>query len=462
MSKSIPALLVLLAMALGAPGALFAQEAPSPGNLPLRLTIDKAIELALAHNEQILIADEAIAEAQGVYREYAADAFPQLSGSVTYNRNLERMYTEQDMTFLNPLFAQFQLPQLGVEKVYLSNSHEWDFRLTLTQNIFTFGKVSNALALGDISRDLAHQGKKVAVQDVIVQTKRSFLGVLFSQEVLSVTQSNLERTEALYKIIKAKTDQGVMSRFDLLIAEAELAAAKPPVLEAQNQVNLATQALLNQIGEPLDRPVTIVGDLEFSTLGDDAAQLISQAKLKRPELRLLQMQEEMYDRSYRIFRSMYLPTLAANASASRTGGTDKQIFPEEPEDELQPTLSFGVTLYVPLFDGLRSYGQMGQMKAKKRTVHLQYQQLVRGVELEVTSLVSQIQVAEQIYLANQESYRVAKRAYELAELRLDNGLGTRLEVTDAKANLNGAMLGIANSLYNLNVARANLTRALGE
>ena len=105
---------------------------------------------------------------------------------------------------------------------------------------------------------------------------------------------------------------------------------------------------------------------------------------------------------------------------------------------------------------------MGQRKAKKRTVHLQYQQLVRGVELEVTSLVSQIQVAEQIYLANQESYRVAKRAYELAELRLDNGLGTRLEVTDAKANLNGAMLGIANSLYNLNVARANLARALGE
>jgi len=462
MKKSIPALVVLLAIALGLPGALYAQQTPSPGDLPLRLTIDKAVELALAHNEQILIADEAIAEAQGVYREYAADAFPQLSGSITYNRNLERMYSEQDMTFLNPLFAQFQLPELGVEKVYLSASHEWDFRLMLTQNIFTFGKVSNALALGDISRNLAHQGKKVAVQDVIVQTKRSFLTVLFSQEVLNVAQSNLERTEALYKIIKAKTDQGVMSRFELLIAEAELAAAKPPVLEAQNQVNLATQALLNQIGEPLDRPVTIVGEMEFTTLAGDASQLISQAKLKRPELRLLQMQEEMYDRSYRIFRSMYLPTLAANASASRTGGTDKQIFPEEPDDELQPTLSFGVTLYVPLFDGLRSYGQMGQMKAKKRTVHLQYQQLVRGVELEVTSLVSQIQVAEQIYLANQESFRVAKRAYELAELRLDNGLGTRLEVTDAKANLNGAMLGIANSLYNLNVARANLARALGE
>jgi len=453
---------IVLSFLILLPLTVNAETPDSESDVPLHLTMSKAIELALAHSEQILIADQSIEEAEGVYREYAADAFPQLSGSVSYTRNLERLYTEQDMTMLNPLFAQFGLPELEVEKVYYSNLHEWDFRLTLTQNIFTFGKVSNALKLGDISRKLARQGREVTEQDVILKTKQAFLSVLYAREVLAVANANLQRTQENYNTIKAKVDQGIMSRFDLLVMEAELAAAKPPVLEAQNMVNLTTQALLNVIGEPLDRPVDVVGKLLFTSLQADRQTLITRARQNRPELRLLEMQQDLYDTSYRLFRATYFPTLAANASASRTGGTDKRIWPEDPDDTLQPTLSFGVQLYVPLFDGLRGYGQMKQMQAKKRTAQLEYQMLLRGIELEITSLVDQVHLSEQVHSANREAYRVAEEAYKLAQLRFENGLSTRLEVTEAKTNLNRAALGVATSLYNLHIARAQLQRALGE
>lgn len=429
--------------------------------VPLRLTIEKSVEMAIAHNEQILIANEAIEEAEGVYTEYAADAFPQLSGSIAYTRHLERMYTEVDMTMLNPILAQAGAPPLEVEKSYFNNKHEWDFRLSLSQNIFTFGKVSNALALGDISRRLARQAKKITIHDVKLQTKKSFFNVLYAKEVLHVMQANLERSQETRDIVKAKTDQGVMSRFDLLVMEAEVAAAKPPVLQAENSVLLTTQALLNIIGEPLDRPVQLESGLLFASLQEDTPDLISTGLRNRPELSMLHMQQDLYDTSYRLFRATYFPTLAASGSYAHTGGTDAHIWPDDPGEELQPSLSFGIQLYVPLFDGLRSYGQMRQMQAKKRSAQLQERMLVRGIRMEITALVSRIRLQEQVFKANQEAQRVVEEAYNLARLRFENGLGTRLEMTDAKTILRNAMLGVVTSLYNLNNARAELDRALG-
>ena len=436
--------------------------AAEDGALPLHLTIEKAVELALSHNEAIRIADEGVNEAKGTYTEYAADAFPQIKGVINYSRYFERMYADVDMTALNPILEQFDAPPMKKEKQYFNSQHEWDFRLMAEQNIFTFGKVSNAIRLGSTFQKIAKESKKITVKDVVLQTRQTFLQVLFLKESLKVAQSNLELVQETHGVVSAKAKQGVMSRFELLIVESELAAAKPSLLRAKRDLQTATQALLNVIGEPLDREVTVVGELEFTKLESDFPAMIRQAKLQRPELRLLKLQGEMFDRSYKISRAFYLPTLSANATYAQTGGTDKQIWPEDPEDEFQPTLSFGVQLYVPLFDGLRAYGKMKQMAAKRHTARLQHAQATRGIELEVTSLTNQIQTTEDIFTANLTAVEVTEEAHRLAQLRFENGLGTRLEVTDARNTLNRAKLGLAATLFDLNVNRARLKRALGQ
>jgi outer membrane protein TolC len=299
------------------------------------------------------------------------------------------------------------------------------------------------------------------VQDVAVAAKKAFFTALFAKEALAVTKVNLELIEMQRDSVKSKVAQGVMSRFDLLVVESEVAAARPRVLEAQNNVLLSTEALLNVIGEPLNRAVELDGQLEFAQLNDTTPDLVNAALRARPEIQALVLQAEMYEETYRIYRANYLPALTANATASRTGGEDNRIWPDHPRDTLQPTLSFGVQLYVPLFDGLRNYGQMKQMQAKKREAQLQLQLLRRGIEMEVTALVSEIKLQEQVYRAHQEAANVAREAHKLTTLRFDSGLSTRLEVTDARMNLINAELGVISALYALNAARADLDRALG-
>ncbi|MDP8222479.1 MAG: TolC family protein [Candidatus Lernaella stagnicola] len=446
--------------------AVDAARAAENDLLPLRLTIEKAVELALSHNESVRIADESINEAKGTYREYAADAFPQISGVVGYTRHLERRFSEVDMTAFNPLLAQMGAPPLEKSKQYFNSQHEWDFRLMAEQNLFTFGKVSNAIRLGSVFKKIARENKQLAVKDVALQTRQSFLTVLFAQEALSVAESNLKLTKETYDVVRNKAKQGVMSRFDLLIVESELAMAEPTVMAAERNLETAKQALLHVIGEPLDRTVSIVGELKFESLEGDVSEFVRRAVLQRPELRALSLQKDMYDYSHKIARALYLPTLTANATYAQSGGSDKQIWPEdEPgdaSDGFQPSLNFGVQLYVPLFDGLRAYGRMKQMAAKRQTSRLQIAQATRGIKLEVTSLAKQIRTTEAMVAANMKAVEVAAEANHLAQLRFENGLGTRLEVTDARNNLNRAKLGLAATLFDLNDARARLQRAMGE
>jgi outer membrane protein len=430
--------------------------------VPLRLTIEKAVELALTHNEAVRVADEAINEAKGAYMEYAADAFPQISGVAGYTRYLERRYTEVDMTAFNPLLAQFGQPPLEVQKSYFNRQHEWDFRLMATQNIFTFGKVTNAIRLGSVYKKIAKESKQITVKDVALHTRQAFLRVLFLRESLKVAQSNLELVRETHAVVVSKTQQGVMSKFDLLVVESELAAAEPQLLRAQRDLQTATQALLNVIGEPLDRETIIVGDLAIEKQSYEATMLVKQAKLQRPALRALQLQEDLHETTYKLSRSLYLPTLSANATYAQSGGTDKQIWPDDPSEDLQPTLSFGLQLYVPIFDGLNAAGKMKQAAARQHTSRLQFLQTSRAIELEVTSLVSRIEVTRRILESNSKSVQVAEEANRLAQLRFENGLGTRLEVSDARNQLNLAKLGLAGTLYELNDARAQLRRALGQ
>lgn len=462
--SSLAHLFSVLLLAILAVPSVWAQDAdPISASLaPLRLTVEKAVELALAHNEAVRIADEGINEAKGTYLQYSADAFPQLSANIGYTRYFERMYSEVDMTMLNPLFAQFGLPPLEKEKAYYNHRHEWDFRVLASQNLFTFGKVSNAIRLGSVFKKVARVGKEITVADVAAQARRAFLAVLFLRESLHVTQSNLNLTQETRDVVKTKVDQGVTSRFELLVVESELAAAKTKVLQSERDLQVATQALLNVIGEPLDRETIIVGELGLHPIANELPTLINRAQVQRPALRALQLQGEMYDYSYRILRSLYLPTLSANGTYAQTGGSDARVFPEDPGEDFQPTLSFGVSLYVPLFDGLRSYGQMRQMAAKRHTAQLQYQQAKRGVELEVTSLYNRIQVTEDIAASNLKTVAVAEEAFNLAQLRFDNGLGTRLEVTEARNALSFAKLGLAATLFELNDAQAQLRRALAD
>ncbi len=104
---------------------------------------------------------------------------------------------------------------------------------------------------------------------------------------------------------------------------------------------------------------------------------------------------------------------------------------------------------------------MNQARADLRRSRYELEQARKGVRLEATRAVQELEGLCREYQSRQATVSLAEEANAIARTRYDNGLSTLLELTDARVALDMARTGMAEILYRYNVALANLDRVTG-
>jgi outer membrane protein TolC len=123
--------------------------------------------------------------------------------------------------------------------------------------------------------------------------------------------------------------------------------------------------------------------------------------------------------------------------------------------------SFGVTIGIPIFDGLRAKGAIDLAQAQARLADLQLAQTRERVESEGATARAELARAEAAFAAQGQNATEAAEAYRLASLRQSRGLATQLEVSDAQLALTTARTNQARAIYDLYLAAAGYARAIG-
>jgi len=93
-------------------------ERDDRGRPVLALSLEGAVEWAVERNEEVLIAEAEEARTAGLVREVGAGAYPSLSASGVYTRNVER-----------PVFF-FNSPE-GLQRIEVGSDNEVDLAATL-------------------------------------------------------------------------------------------------------------------------------------------------------------------------------------------------------------------------------------------------------------------------------------------------------------------------------------------
>ena len=89
------------------------------------------------------------------------------------------------------------------------------------------------------------------------------------------------------------------------------------------------------------------------------------------------------------------------------------------------------------------------------------EQARRGLRLEATKAVQELEGLRREYESREATVALAEEANAIARTRYDNGLSTLLELSDARLALDMARTGLAKTLYQYNVALADLDRVMG-
>jgi len=170
----------------------------------------------------------------------------------------------------------------------------------------------------------------------------------------------------------------------------------------------------------------------------------------RSDLKALRTQRDMARTSLQIAKVRNSPSLSlvGNYEHSSTG------------DGWDDTWNVSLVLSLPLFDA-KNRAFVEQKEFGLEQVRLAVRQLEDTVKLEVKKAFLEMQAAKEAIFAQEQNIQQAKEALSIAEARYKSGTITQLEVLDAQLALTRARLGYTTALYDYNVAKAALIKAMG-
>lgn len=391
---------------------------------PMELSLQDTITHALKNNPSIHIAGEDKKRSEFMVDETKAGKKPTVSlgSSYTYQGN-----SDQDKdSFSNSLRMNWQLYSGGR----------------------TEAKIEQA-QLGVRNADLNVEKTK---QQLILNATTNYFNVLEAKNMVRVNEENVDNLKAHLHIVHAKYQEGVVAKSEVLRAEVEVANAEQNLIKAQNQYDVAVSDLLTTMNMDGDTEIALQGDLTYQADTRTLQEAIAFAKQNRPEAIQAQISVESAQKSVEIAQSNKRPSVSLSAS---TGWNDRLL----PTDDTN--WSVGASASWNIFDAGVTKSQVNQAESSLNKARLELEQTVDSIEQEVRQSYLNMKEAEKRLQTTEVTVNKAKEDLYIAQETYKAGVATNLDVFDAQLALTQAKTNHVQALYDYNVNKAKLDKAMG-
>jgi outer membrane protein len=426
-----------------------AGAADEGGKLPLTYTLDDCLRIAGRQSPAILAAAEEMKRTKGVIWEVWASIL-----SVDANASYTYYETPPGSRIPADSFGA-GVPPSDVF-VGIPSHDQYNVGVTGTLPLFTGGRVISGLAVAYLSEDIAYEGYRKAVNDSLYNVRVAFYSIVLAREVVKVRTDALDLLTRQLETTRKKYDVGVVSKYDLLRSEVEVANARPPLIEAKKNLVLAGETLKRVLGIDVGEPFEVEGELTFNEEAADIDGLLKEADEGSPELIIARKTERIAAKNVNMTIGEFLPTISAFA---QYGGTIYNF--SWNEDDWLWDFTGGVTVSVPLTGLAVSAARVKEARADYMKARIGMLDTVNKVKLDIKSAYYDLVQAREIVESQRLNIAQAEEALKIAEVRYDSGISTLLELMDAQLALTTARLNWLNALYGYEEAKARISKIIG-
>lgn len=361
---------------------------------PLPLTLAECRERALAHSEELQQADNRLEQARLDRQIASAASLPKIEGSAT------GAYVAPDIDMMGM--------EMRMRGTYMAG-------LTLTQPIYTGGKISAARRMARIGEEVAGEQRRKTRMDVLVEADNAYWTLVAVDRKVRMLESYAAQMDTLYTQTATAVGAGMAIENDRLRVEAKRSEIRYQLQKARNGADLCRMSLCRVIGVGSDvHPVPTDTLFRLSAPGEMPADLEA-----RPELRMLERQVAVGEQQIRDARSAMLPTAGLSLgytyygniklqSMVDAGGGNYIPYTQEFRDGLGLAM---LAVKVPIFH----WGE-GRKRVRKARFELQNAQL----DLQKNTRLMTLEV-EQAIRNVEDGYRMIRTA-ELALRQAEENL----------------------------------------
>jgi outer membrane protein len=304
--------------------------------------------------------------------------------------------------------------------------------LLLSWEPFDFGLRRANVELARASRKQAGAGVEVTRLDVAFTAADAFLGVIANEQIVRAAQSNVERMEVFARAVRALVDSELRAGVDASRANAELAAARNQLIQAQQDAEISQASLAEAVGQAgatftMDAgPLLTLPSPPSAETPDFATHPLARAQAA--SLEAAQARERALDHSY-FPRFNFQSAVFGRGSGARIDGSfdnSKGWYPNT------GNWAVGMTITFPAFDifGLRARRRVETYNAQAEQAR--YDQTIQTLKTQDAKARALIEAA----ISRAENTPVQLKAAQETELRArvryENGLANVTEVAEAQ------------------------------
>lgn len=473
----VPPMIPVLVLLFGLPVCLAAEP----------VSLSRAVDLALQNNDQVRQYTERVEQKTHDDREAWGNFLPAVT--------LQGGYTHLNKTMqidLNPIRSAIMQMQAGTQ-VELANIYsllgggsaltdeqrtalygqyfsqldsrlpafvetfkEQDYKtatLVGVQPIFMGGKLAAAKKAAAAERRASEAELTKVRNDITDEAVTRYLSVALFEDVVRTRQDVLAGMGHHRDDAQRLYAEGLIARYQLLRAEVAVADAERNLFDDQNRLELATVALRHTLGLADDAPIEITDSMAYVATPDSLPAFQTSAFAGQPLLHMIAEKKKAAAQKLAVERSEFLPHLY--------GFGKYEMYPQY-LSSLEPRWAVGIQFSLSLFNGGKRYERWQSARHLTREVACLEADARRQIDLLVQKTYREMRNAEERYRRLQTNVDLGRENLRVNESRFATGLGTSLDVIDARLSLEKNQVERLVSLYDYFKSMTDLYTAIGE
>ena len=330
---------------------------------------------------------------------------------------------------------------------------DWGFRLN--QSLTLNGREWKAVRLAEENIDMRRFDLERVEADYLFAVAAAYYEVLKGIKAVEIAGANLRRLEAHLASVSARLELEDVAVTALYRAEAELSQSRAEHILSQNRLKLSRAKLATITGLTQIERIRDPGLREDLTFSGDLAALKQVSLEHRPELKRLEVQKQMAQKQIEIAKSAYWPVVSAE------GLYYGQNQHPDSDYTVDNSLSLGLTLSFPLFDGGMRRADVSEALAVRQQSQLAIDALSKSIAIEVEHVFLTLKTHQSVLQSLQDERRSARENFNAVTRQFEYGLATSVDVMDANTVLVTSEKRLTESRYDFQLALLEMERATG-
>jgi outer membrane protein TolC len=294
-------------------------------------------------------------------------------------------------------------------------------------------------------------------EQIRLDTANLYYALQESGEQIRINQSFVNEAERNLRDSELRQEVGVGTRFDVLRADVQLANAKQELVQSRFNQDISRRDIARLLNLPSTAGLQATPVAKAEPWQLDLEESILLAFQNRAELEQQLRQADLSEQQRQIALAAVRPqvSLFANYGLQTTLTSNFGA-----SSDLNDSTSFGARFNMTLYDGGAARARARQEEIGGAIAEEQFSENLDQIRFDVEQSFFNLQANEENIATSKVAVAQAEEALNLANLRLQAGVGTQLDVLTAQSELTQAQVNNVTAILGYNRALAAMQRAV--